>query len=106
MNASMLIVAAAALVLSGQNQPAPRTTQRPGEPTRRQASGGRGDSAVIRGRITTVDGQPLAQADVTLSAPTQQPRRESTDADGRYQAAGLTADAYTVSVSKDRKSVV
>jgi hypothetical protein len=101
MSASLLVVAAVATALSGQTQPATQTTQRPGEPTRRPAPGLRSDSAVIRGRITTIDGRPLAQADVTISAPRMpQPRRESTDADGRYEARGLAADAYTISASK------
>jgi hypothetical protein len=96
-----ILVAALALALSGQVQPATQTTQRPGEPARQAAPGSRDDNAVIRGRVTTVDGRPLAQADVTISAPRlQQPRRESTDADGRYEARGLAADAYTISVSK------
>jgi Carboxypeptidase regulatory-like domain len=99
-SASIAVAAAMALALSGQTQPATQTTQRPGEPTRRPATGLRADTAVIRGRITTVDGRPIAQAEVTVSAPLQQPRRETTDADGRYEARGLAADAYTISVSK------
>jgi hypothetical protein len=101
MSASTLIAAAAALALSGQVQPATQATQHPGELTTRPTPGLRGDSAVIRGRITTLDGQPLRQADVTISAPRMpQPQRESTDADGRYEARGLAADAYTIIVSK------
>ena len=101
MSASLLVVAAVATALSRQTQPATQTTQRPGEPTRRPAPGLRGDSAVIRGRITTMDGRPLGQADVTISAPRMsQPRRESTDVDGRYEARGLAADAYAISASK------
>ena len=101
MTTTILVVAAVAIGLSGQTQPATQSTQRPGEPTRPPPPGSRGDGAVIRGRITTLDGRPLGQVEVAISAPRMpQPRRESTDADGRYEARGLAADAYTISASK------
>ena len=97
-------VAAAAAAASPQTPPAVQTTARPGETTRRPPSakpGAASDSGIIRGRITGVDGRPLRRADVTLTATRlQQPRRESTDSDGRYMAGGLPADAYTVRASK------
>jgi hypothetical protein len=102
-SASIVVATAAALALSGQVSPGTQTAPRPGESAARPASTPRpaGDAGVIRGRVTGVDGRPLRQADVTVNSPRlPQPRRESTDADGRYEAGGLPPDSYTVSASK------
>ena len=47
------------------------------------------------------DGRPLRQAQIQLfGSLTREPRHESTDADGRYEAGRLPPDAYTLVASK------
>jgi protocatechuate 3,4-dioxygenase beta subunit len=98
------LLAAAAWNLSAQNQQAPQTAQRPGETARRSpaaTTGADDNRAVIRGRVVGPDGRSLRQAEIQLSGSlARAPRRESTDADGGYEASGLLPDSYTLVASK------
>jgi carboxypeptidase family protein len=59
------------------------------------------NSAVVKGRVVGPDGRPLGQVQLTLQgSQARDPRHETTNADGRYEAGGLTADSYTVIASK------
>jgi protocatechuate 3,4-dioxygenase beta subunit len=106
--APLSILAAACVVatwtLAAQVAQTPQTVQRPGEPTRRPSMPGSdadAKTAVIRGRVVDVDGRPLRQAQIQLTGTrTREPRNESSDVDGRYEAGQLPADIYTVIASK------
>ena len=79
-----------------------QAAQNPTLPRRDATGPAQPDTARIRGRILAADtGQPLGRSQVTLGGPSlQPPRRTLTDADGRYEFAGLPAGAYSVSASK------
>ena len=82
----------------------PQTAQRPGETARRSPAATTGvddNTAVIKGRVVGADGRPLRQAEIQLlGSLAREPRRESTDADGGYEASGLLPDSYTLVASK------
>lgn len=59
-------------------------------------------SGVVKNRRT---GDPIEGATITVTAPGSQPLSAITDADGRYQIAGVPADA-TITVSYDGYTVV
>jgi protocatechuate 3,4-dioxygenase beta subunit len=102
LGAVMLAAAAWGFAVDAQ-QPA-ATAQRPGDPTRRPATSATDaaeNSAVIKGRVVGPDGRPIGQVQLTLQgSQAPNPRLETTNADGRYEAGGLAADAYTVVASK------
>jgi carboxypeptidase family protein len=97
------IVLLAAVLAAGPAQP-PQTVQRPGETAPRPRAPGSGTTeptGVVRGHVVGADGRPLRQAQVKLAGSAlQQPRNETTDADGRYEATGLPADTYTITAGR------
>ena len=94
-----IIFVAAAVVFGAQ---APQIVQRPGETAKPPAKAAAIEgTAVIRGNVTGPDGLPLRQAAVRIvGTRTGLSRGEPTDADGKYQAAGLPPDSYLVTASK------
>jgi hypothetical protein len=94
-----IIFVAAAVAFGAQ---APQIVQRPGETAKPPAKGAAIESTgVIRGNVTGPDGLPLRQAAVRIvGTRTGLSRGEPTDADGKYQAAGLPPDSYLVTASK------
>jgi hypothetical protein len=93
---------AAVWTISAHAQQSPQPVQRPGETTRpRPPADATESTSVIKGRVVGADGRPLGQAQVQLfGSLARDPRTESTDADGRYEAGGLPADAYTLIARK------
>src|SRR4051812_37510491 len=98
------LLAALAWTLSAHSQQAPQTAPRPGETAKGSpatTAGAGGNRAVITGHVLGPDGRPLRQVEIQLSGTLDlQVRRESTDADGRYEAGGLPPDSYTLIASK------
>jgi hypothetical protein len=95
-------LATAAWTISAPAQQSPPTVQRPGETARpRPPADAAENTSVIKGRVIDADGRPLSQALVQVfGSLARDPRSESTDTDGRYEAGGLSADSYTVIASK------
>jgi outer membrane cobalamin receptor len=50
----------------------------------------------INGRIVDPDGRPVANAEIIVSGSTAAPLRARSDADGRFDVAGLAAGRYTI----------
>jgi hypothetical protein len=101
---AVALFAAVAWSPSVQSQQAAQTAQRPGETARRSPAstvGAGDDTAVIKGRVVGPDGRPLRQAEIQLfGSLAREPRHESTDADGGYEASRLLPDSYTLVASK------
>jgi hypothetical protein len=95
-------LATAAWTTSTPAQQSPPTVQRPGETARpRLPIDATENTSVIKGRVVDTDGRPLSQVQVRLfGSLSPDPRNESTDADGRYEADELPADSYTLIASK------
>jgi hypothetical protein len=95
-------LATAAWITSAPAQQSPPTVQRPGETARpRPPTDAAENTSVIKGRVVDADGRPLRQVQVRLfGSLARDPRNESTDTDGRYEADELPADSYTLIASK------
>jgi protocatechuate 3,4-dioxygenase beta subunit len=77
---------------SARTPPPARDTARSAEPT---------GTAIIRGTILNSDGRPLRRAQVSLvSEAFTEPKRTSTDRQGRYELTGLPAGRVTLTASR------
>jgi Carboxypeptidase regulatory-like domain len=100
---AVLLFVAGSLYAAAQ-PPTPPRPQRPGEivrgprPAADPAAEGTG---TIRGRVTGSDGRPLRLARLSIvEGTTRKSVGESTDADGRYEFAGVAAGTYAVTARK------
>src|SRR5688572_580488 len=98
---ALIIVTLGAAVAAQAPAPGPALPGPPSRDPRMTATG----TSTIRGRVTAADtGQPLRRVRVRLDGGSdfelQEPRSTTTDDEGRYELARLTAGRYQLSASK------
>ena len=89
------VVATSGLAGDGQTtQPKPPVTRMP---PRDAIPAEKPGTAVIKGRVTTIEGRPLRRVQIRVTAPTlRDARMASTDTDGYYEMSELPEGRYTV----------
>jgi hypothetical protein len=74
---------------------------KPSAPARDNPTAEKPGTAVIKGRVSSIDGRPLRRAQVRVTAPTlRDARTASTDTEGHYELTELPEGRYTVRVTR------
>lgn len=99
---SRLTVICLAVVLFSAHPGATQTAQpKPPAPRRDTPATEKPGTAVIKGRVSSIDGRPLRRAQVRVTAPAlRDTRSASTDTEGNYELTELPEGRYTVRVSR------